>query len=219
MLTAVLLHLRLHKSFWKGYHSYDKPIMVIKPQVQVQDNEVYTDSQWTGGFYDFTSDLSSKDTAYTSIALEAHTDTTYFTDPAGLQMFHLLSHEDGSGGASLLVDGYRAARILYDESREDYHQLQAHLVPYHASGNDGISIMSLERFPVLRTRRFPTGEYNQPYQIRWNNADRAAFETPHTKDYMLWYKAARKWVEILRRPDSEYWTQLAPGRPLSKHSA
>lgn len=35
----------------------------------------------TGGFYDFTSDLSSKDTAYTSESLESHTDTTYFTDP------------------------------------------------------------------------------------------------------------------------------------------
>jgi hypothetical protein len=34
-----------------------------------------------GGFYDFTSDLSSKDTAYTSESLEPHTDTTYFTDP------------------------------------------------------------------------------------------------------------------------------------------
>lgn len=34
-----------------------------------------------GGFYDFTSDLSSKDTAYTSESLEPHTDTTYFTEP------------------------------------------------------------------------------------------------------------------------------------------
>ncbi|EPQ32483.1 uncharacterized protein PFL1_00677 [Pseudozyma flocculosa PF-1] len=45
-----------------------------------------------GGFWDFTSDLSHGDTAYTDLALQAHTDTTYFTDPAGLQLFHLLSH-------------------------------------------------------------------------------------------------------------------------------
>ena len=51
-----------------------------------------------GGFYDFTADLASQDTAYTNIALEAHTDNTYFSDPAGLQAFHLLSHTDGSGG-------------------------------------------------------------------------------------------------------------------------
>lgn len=34
-----------------------------------------------GAFYDFTNDLSSKDTAYTAEALEPHTDTTYFTEP------------------------------------------------------------------------------------------------------------------------------------------
>lgn len=45
-----------------------------------------------GGFWDFTSDLAHGDTAYTDLALQAHTDTTYFSDPAGLQMFHLLSH-------------------------------------------------------------------------------------------------------------------------------
>jgi hypothetical protein len=41
---------------------------------------VFTNA-FAGGFYDFTSDLSSKDTAYTSESLEPHTDTTYFTDP------------------------------------------------------------------------------------------------------------------------------------------
>jgi trimethyllysine dioxygenase len=36
-----------------------------------------------GGFWDFTADLQHGDTAYTDIALGAHTDTTYFTDPIG----------------------------------------------------------------------------------------------------------------------------------------
>ena len=54
-----------------------------------------------GGFWRFTSDLTSKNSAYTQLALAAHTDTTYFTDPAGLQTFHLLSHTNGEGGASL----------------------------------------------------------------------------------------------------------------------
>jgi len=37
----------------------------------------------SGGFWDFTSDLGHGDTAYTDLALGAHTDTTYFTDPVG----------------------------------------------------------------------------------------------------------------------------------------
>ncbi|EHL02601.1 putative Trimethyllysine dioxygenase [Glarea lozoyensis 74030] len=103
-----------------------------------------------GGFYDFTSDLTMKDTAYTSQALAAHTDTAYFTDPAGLQMFHLLSHTEGTGGKSLLIDGFKAAQTLEREDEEAAH----------------------------------------------------------------WYDAARKFDEILKRKDMEYWAQLEPGRPL-----
>jgi trimethyllysine dioxygenase len=36
-----------------------------------------------GGFWDLTPDLEHGDTAYTTAALSAHTDTTYFTDPVG----------------------------------------------------------------------------------------------------------------------------------------
>lgn len=40
-----------------------------------------------GGFYDFVPDMAKADTAYTNIALPAHTDTTYFTEPAGVSRF------------------------------------------------------------------------------------------------------------------------------------
>ena len=44
-----------------------------------------------GGFWDFTSDLSHSDTAYTPLPLPAHTDTTYYSQSAGLQLF-VLAH-------------------------------------------------------------------------------------------------------------------------------
>jgi hypothetical protein len=34
-----------------------------------------------GKFWDFTSDLAKGDTAYTTLALGAHTDNTYFVNP------------------------------------------------------------------------------------------------------------------------------------------
>jgi trimethyllysine dioxygenase len=40
-----------------------------------------------GDFWDFTSDLQHSDTAYTTLSLPAHTDTTYYTQSAGLQLF------------------------------------------------------------------------------------------------------------------------------------
>ncbi len=169
----------------------------------------------SGGFWDFTSDLASKDTAYTSLALGAHTDTTYFSDPAGLQLFHLLSHTEGSGGVSLLVDGFRAASELKRRAPEAYQVLSHVRIPTHASGNDGLSVRPFAPFPVLNHHPV-TGELTQ---IRWNNDDRDVL--PHNEDYEelgKWYDAARQWVQLLRSEEAEFWDQLQPGRPLSKYT-
>jgi trimethyllysine dioxygenase len=167
-----------------------------------------------GGFYDFTSDLTMKDTAYTSLALGAHTDTTYFTDPVGLQMFHLLSHTEGNGGASLLVDGFHAAKRLAIEDPHSYQVLLETPIAWHASGNEGITITPAQRFPVL----ICMSRSKTLLQVRWNNDDRGLvplFDTEHRRiTGSRWYAAARKFDEILKREEMQYWAQLEPGRPL-----
>ncbi|TVY29342.1 Trimethyllysine dioxygenase [Lachnellula hyalina] len=169
-----------------------------------------------GGFYDFTSDLTMKDTAYTTLALPAHTDTTYFTDPAGLQMFHLLSHTDGTGGASLLVDGFHAAAELKEQDPLAHFALSRTPITWHASGNDGITITPCKKFPVLNYGDTAEGGTPELQQVRWNNDDRGVVALGEI-DGMgaeMWYNAARKWDETLRRPDMAYWAQLEPGRAL-----
>lgn len=132
-----------------------------------------------GGFYDFVPDMAKADTAYTNIALPAHTDTTYFTDPAGLQAFHMLSHTNPpgapegaqpTGGESLLVDGFRAAAILMKEDRFSYKILCKYRVPWHASGNQGVTITSDKLFPVIKL--MDKDKPNEILRIRWNNDDR-----------------------------------------------
>ncbi|KAI8937215.1 hypothetical protein NX059_006424 [Plenodomus lindquistii] len=162
-----------------------------------------------GGFYDFTADLASKDTAYTNIALEAHTDTTYFSDPAGLQAFHLLSHTDGSGGASLLVDGFKVARELNEQDPHAYRILATVNVHAHASGNEGISIQPYRGFPVFE-HDTETGDL---LRVRWNSADRASIELDIER-VGAWYDAARKFDALLKKKENEYWEQLKPGRVL-----
>jgi trimethyllysine dioxygenase len=150
--------------------------------------------------------------AYTSLALGAHTDTNYFTDPARLQMFHLLSHTDGDGGASLLVDGLMAANILQQKFPEAFKVLSNYGIMYHANGNDDVSLRTEQCYPVLSL-----GKSSKIHQVRWNNDDRAALPIRYdnNKAADVWYDAARKWVEIIRSPECEYWEQLKPGRPLS----
>lgn len=162
-----------------------------------------------GGFYDFTADLASKDTAYTNMALEAHTDTTYFSDPAGLQALHLLSHTDGEGGASLLVDGFKVADELLETDPKAYEVLATVNVHGHASGNEGISIQPYRGFPVLE-HDIATGDL---LRVRWNSSDRASIELP-IHQVETWYDAARKFDALLKKKENEYWEQLKPGRVL-----
>lgn len=175
-----------------------------------------------GGFYDFIPDLALADTAYTNLALPAHTDTTYFTDPAGLQSFHLMSHfappsaaaeeADELGGKSLLVDGFHAANILRREDPEAFDVLTKVKIPWHASGNQGITISPDKKYPVLELDEAT----REVQRVRWNNDDRGVVPFHEVTSPTEWYDAARKWYSILTRPDVECWTQLKPGQPISK---
>ncbi|KAH8595859.1 hypothetical protein B0O99DRAFT_571411 [Bisporella sp. PMI_857] len=171
-----------------------------------------------GGFYDFTSDLTLKDTAYTSEALGPHTDNTYFSDPSGLQMLHLLSHEEGEGGESLFVDGFNAARTLLTEDASSYEILANTPVPWHASGNEGVTITPSKNFPVLDLEAGKPFHEAALLQVRWNNDDRGVVEVrddpEHVSSAELWYLAARKWDAILKREHMQYRPRLEPGRPI-----
>ncbi|KAF6823007.1 trimethyllysine dioxygenase [Colletotrichum musicola] len=200
------------------------PYSTPEPTQRVLEKIAFIRETHYGGFYDFVPDLAMADTAYTNIALPAHTDTTYFTDPAGLQAFHMLSHEappgqklpeDGKlGGESLLVDAFNAARILKREDPAAYDILSKVRLPWHASGNQGITITPDKRYPVLEHDK-DTGEL---HRVRWNNDDRGVVPFTDGVSPMEWYAAARKWDAILRRPDVEYWVQLKPGQVLIFHN-
>lgn len=169
-----------------------------------------------GGFWDFTSDLTYKDTAYTSESLGPHTDNTYFTDPARLQLFHLLSHTDGEGGKTLLVDGFYAAYAMLQENPKCAQALTDFAQPWHSSGNEDISIQPYRYFPVLE-RDHKTARL---LRIRWNNYDRAAKVDWTHHMAASWYKAARLWNGIIHREDqTQKWLQLEPGTALSMFSS
>lgn len=127
----------------------------------------------------------------------------------------MLSHTNGDGGTSLLVDGFRAAAILRSESPDAFNDLCGVKISAHASGNEGISIMPQHSFPVFSTEEGAPESPGDVFQIRWNNDDRATLPAHQPEDVTRFYAAARKWVEVLRRAESEYWVQLTPGKVLS----
>jgi len=130
-------------------------------------------------------------------------------------MFHLLSHTEGAGGTSLLVDGFSCAAQLRESHPGAYEILAKTPVPAHASGNEGIVITPARRFPVFNLDR-ETGEL---MQLRWNNDDRATMgvEPAPGVSYDDWFEAARLWNKVITDKKNEYWEQLVPGRPLSMY--
>ncbi|KAF8322515.1 Clavaminate synthase-like protein [Clavulina sp. PMI_390] len=131
-----------------------------------------------GGFWDFTADLAHGDTAYTNLALKAHTDSTYFTDPCGLQIFHLLSHTEGAGGESLLVDGFRAATLLGQANPAHLDVLARTKVPTHAVGDAEYHFM----MPEERGNRIVelSQDGSEPVRVAYNNDDRGTIRGKKT---------------------------------------
>lgn len=178
-----------------------------------------------GGFWDFTSEPKPTDTAYTNLGLANHTDSTYFTDPCGLQMFHVLQPATAGGGESTLVDGFAAAEYLYYSDSAAYHVLATMPIISHASGNAEVGSInnaasSSLGYPVLNHDPSLVSPMEKPspeslVQIRWNNDDRH-FRTkwPSKKAMEAWYDAARKWSKILTLPEFEIEVQLQPGAPV-----
>ena len=174
-----------------------------------------------GGFWDFTTSSIPTDTAYTNKALAVHNDTTYLTQPCGLQMFHLLSHEDGDGGESLFVDGYAAAAHLQDTAPSYFDALTQTPIAYHASGNPKIGELdnlarSAEGSSVIETHSKTTTSTvrDKPMLIRWNNYDRATQHWDSNESLKKWYTAANAWSDILKKKKFEIRLQLQPGVPI-----
>ncbi|KAK4047389.1 hypothetical protein OIV83_005436 [Microbotryomycetes sp. JL201] len=168
-----------------------------------------------GGFWDFTADLKHGDLAYSDVLLQAHTDTTYFTDSCGLQMFHLLSPSSShKGGHNLLVDGFRAARQLKEQRPDVYKLLSTLPVPAHASGTgtdsipSGVYMRPLAGMPVLNH-----DEHGKLVQVRWNGDDRGVVgRGSQWSDKMdEWYDALHVWETILRSDESALWQQMQMG--------
>ncbi|CDK26442.1 unnamed protein product [Kuraishia capsulata CBS 1993] len=161
-----------------------------------------------GGFWDFTADLKVNDTAYTDIAIPLHTDGTYFTDPPGLQLFHLLKHT-GTGGVTTLCDSFQAAKFLREKYPESYDTLSRVLVPAHSAGEDSTFIQPSYPRPILCHDN--KGEL---IQVRWNISDRSTLQFDDPEDVPRFYEAIGHWNEIIESEKNEFYHTLKPGQCL-----
>ncbi|KAM3122163.1 trimethyllysine dioxygenase [Candidozyma auris] len=162
-----------------------------------------------GGFWDFTSDLTKKDTAYTNFDISSHTDGTYWSDTPGLQLFHLLFH-DGEGGTTSLVDAFQCAEQLKREDPESFELLTKIPVPAHSAGEEKVCIQ-----PDIPQPVFKLDHQGNLIQVRWNQSDRSCMDSwDNPADVPKFYKAIRQWYRIISSPENEIFYQLKPGQCL-----
>lgn len=106
------------------------------------------------------------------------------TDPSGLQLFHILSHTDGSGGTTLLVDGFYAASLLRELHPESYDVLARVPVSAHAAGEHAVLYKPGPPcgFPVLQH----DSATEELVHVRWNNADRSVMSHLQPEKVEIW---------------------------------
>jgi len=157
-----------------------------------------------GGFFEFQPDLSKADTAYTTLELRGHTDSTYSHDAPGFQLLHCLAFE-GTGGDSTIVDAFAIARRLEAEAPEHFETLSSVVVPGQYIG-DGAHLMAAR--PVFRHDH--TGRL---VQVSFNNYDRAPFLLDE-HDMVAFYDALRAFEELANDRSMQWRHVLAPGEAL-----
>jgi trimethyllysine dioxygenase len=156
-----------------------------------------------GALWDFTADLAKADTAYTDLELRPHTDATYALDAPGLQLFHCLEFA-GSGGESILVDGFRIADELRVGDPEAYDTLSRVEITGHYIG-DGAHLVATR--PVFRH------EHGRLVQVTFNNYDRAPFRLPDAEMYAF-YRALKSFETLANDRRLQWRHPLRPGEVL-----
>ncbi|XP_041353182.1 trimethyllysine dioxygenase, mitochondrial-like [Gigantopelta aegis] len=143
------------------------------------------------------------DTAYTNTELGAHNDTCYFTAPIGVMALHCLMH-DGTGGETLLVDGFQVAEKLRQEDPAAFTNLTNQIVP-HEYVEEGFHIHSHGRVLTIH----PASKEME--NIRFNPYDMAPLDTIPPNEVEQFYKDYKKLTKLIYDPANSFWFKLHPG--------
>ncbi|HYL71555.1 MAG TPA: TauD/TfdA family dioxygenase [Candidatus Dormibacteraeota bacterium] len=174
-----------------------EPGMVLKVGAQFG----FTRETNFGALFNVRSTPDANDLAYTSIALDAHTDNPYRTPVPGIQLLHCLVNET-RGGLSTLVDGFAVAQALRAADPEAFAILSSTPVRFRyldvaTELTASAPLIELDVCAELRSIHFsPRLDYVPPFEPARLGA---------------YYRARRAFDHRLRAPDYEIRFLLGNG--------
>ncbi len=158
-----------------------------------------------GGIWRLAAEMDEhQDSAYSTTFLEPHTDSTYFTDAPGLQLF-CCEERTGTGGESILVDGLAIAETLRTVSPAAFEVLTSVTVPGRYV-EPGVHYVAT-RPPI---RLDGSGRFEQ---VSFNNYDRAPFWLPEP-EMTSFYDAYGELHRLINDRDRWFAVRLDPGDAL-----
>ena len=156
-----------------------------------------------GDLWSFESNTEMADSAYTQEELRPHTDGTYNHDAPGLQLLLCCEYE-AEGGESIMVDGFKIAKILREKHWTSFNILSEIDIPGRYFG-DGVELIA--KRPVFKFRN------KKLIQVSFNNYDRGDFRLPNNKinDF---YAAIRAFDKLANAKEMQWRQILKPGQLL-----
>jgi gamma-butyrobetaine dioxygenase len=177
-------------------------VPTIKGQVLKVISELgYTRETNYGALFEVRTEVNPNNLAYTNMGLGSHTDNPYRDPVPTVQLLHCLESST-EGGDSVLVDGFKAAAILRQESKEDFDILTSTWINFRFS-DDKTDLRS--RVPMIELN-----DNSEIVKVRYNNRSIDTIKLPENK-IRPFYKAYRHWSEIIERDDLKITLKLSEG--------
>ena len=161
----------------------------------------YTRETNYGVLFEVRTEVNPNNLAYTNMGLGSHTDNPYRDPVPTVQLLHCLESSI-EGGDSVLVDGFKAATVLLQESKEDFDILTRTWINFRFS-DDKTDLRS--RVPMIELN-----DNNEIVKVRYNNRSIDTIKLPEKK-IRPFYKAYRHWSEIIEREDLKITFKLSEG--------
>lgn len=156
-----------------------------------------------GEFFDVRTTVNPDNLAYTSMGLQAHTDNPYRDPVPTLQILYCLENS-AQGGASQVVDGFKAAQRLRDEDPDGFNCLTRYCARFEYHGTGEVQLSA--RKPMIELS--PDGEL---CAVRFNNRSAAPIvDVPYEK-MPLFYRGYRHFANIIDDPAMSITFKLEPG--------